>query len=78
MWSILVPGLTHGQLYHFQADGPFDPEHGQRFDGQARLIDPYSRALAGHFLPGNDGIVRPPKSVVIDDSFDWQGDRHLR
>ena len=78
MWSILVPGLTHGQLYHFQADGPFDPEHGQRFDGQARLIDPYSRALAGHFLPGNDGVVRPPKSVVIDDSFDWQGDRHLR
>ncbi len=78
IWSILVPGLGHGQLYHFQADGPFDPDRGQRFDGHAQLIDPYSRALSGRFLPGTDGLVRPPKSVVIDDSFDWQGDRHLR
>ena len=78
IWSIFVPGITPGQLYHFQADGPFDPERGQRFDGTARLIDPYARALAGGYLPGDDGIVRPPKCVVIDDSFDWQGDRHLR
>jgi isoamylase len=78
IWSVFVPGLGPGQLYHFQADGPFDPEHGQLFDGAARLIDPYSRALAGRFLPGDDGIIRPPKCVVVDDSFDWQGDRHLR
>ena len=45
---------------------------------QARLIDPYAKALAGHFLPADDGIIRPPKCVVIDDEFDWQGDRHLR
>src|SRR6476660_9408457 len=38
--SICVPGIGAGQLYHFQADGPFDAEHGQRFDGRARLIDP--------------------------------------
>ncbi len=78
IWSVFVPGIRHGQLYHFQADGPFDPERGQRFDGRARLIDPYAKALAGRYLPGNDGIVRPPKSVVIDEAFDWQGDRHLR
>lgn len=78
IWSIFVPGLSPGQLYHLQADGPFDPQHGQRFDARARLIDPYARALAGNFLPSHDGIVRPPKCVVIDDTFDWQGDRHLR
>ena len=78
IWSIFVPGIRPGQLYHFQADGPFDPENGHRFDGRARLIDPYARALAGHFLPSTDGIVRPPKCVVVDDTFDWQGDRHLR
>jgi isoamylase len=78
IWSIYVPGLKPGQLYHFQADGPFDPDTGQRFDSEARLIDPYAQALAGSYLPGDDGIVRPPKCVVIDDSFDWQGDRHLR
>jgi len=78
IWSVFVPGAGPGQLYHFQADGPFDPEHGQLFDGQARLIDPYAKALAGDFQPAEDGTLRPPKCVVVDDEFDWQGDRHLR
>jgi len=78
IWSVFVPGIGAGQLYHLQADGPFDPQSGQRFDRRARLIDPYARALAGEFLPAPDGIIRPPKCVVIDDQFDWQGDRHLR
>jgi isoamylase len=78
IWSIFVPNLKAGQLYHFQADGPFEPEVGHRFDRTARLIDPYARALAGNFLPSDDGIIRPPKCVVVDDKFDWQGDRHIR
>ncbi|HEV3006504.1 MAG TPA: alpha-amylase family glycosyl hydrolase, partial [Pirellulales bacterium] len=77
VWSAFVPGVGPGQLYHFQAEGPFAPERGQRFDGRARLIDPFARALAGEFLPAVDGVVRPPKCVVIDDTFDWQGDRQL-
>lgn len=78
VWSVFVPGIGAGQLYHFQADGPFDPARGHRFNGKARLIDPYARSLAGKFLPSTDGIIRPPKCVVIDDTFDWQGDRHLK
>jgi len=78
IWSVFVPGIKAGQLYHFQADGPFDPAQGHRFNPQARLIDPYARALAGRFLPSDDGITRPPKGVVIDDTFDWKGDRHLK
>ena len=78
IWSVFIPGLREGQLYHLQADGPFDPERGQRFDGNARLVDPFAKALAGTFQPAHDGIVRPPKCVVIDDSFDWEGDRHIR
>lgn len=78
VWSLFVPGIRPGQLYHFQADGPYDPARGHRFDGNARLIDPYAKALAGEFLPSTDGLVRPPKCVVVDDMFDWMGDRHLR
>jgi glycogen operon protein len=78
LWSVFVPGLTAGQLYHFQADGPYQPEAGHRFNPDARLIDPYARALAGEFQPSEDGIIRPPKCVAVEDSFDWQGDRHLR
>jgi isoamylase len=77
IWSVFVPHVGAGQLYHVQADGPFDPDRGHRFDGRARLIDPYARALAGDFLPDDDGIIRPPKCVVIDDTFDWRGDRPL-
>jgi len=78
IWSMFVPGIGPGQLYHFQADGPHEPKKGHRFDPQARLIDPYAKALAGRFLPADGGIIRPPKCVVVDDQFDWQGDRHLR
>jgi glycogen operon protein len=78
VWSVFVPGMAPGQLYHLQADGPYDPERGHRFDPHARLIDPYAKALAGRFLPADDGVIRPPKCVVVDDDFDWQDDRHMR
>ena len=57
VWSLFVPGVKPGQLYHFQADGPYEPEKGQRFDSKARLIDPYARALGGNFLPAEGGVV---------------------
>ncbi len=78
IWSVFVPDLREGQLYHFQSEGPFAPAEGHRFDPLARLIDPYARALAGHYLPGDDGITRPPKCVVVDDTFDWKDDRHMK
>jgi isoamylase len=78
IWSVFVPGVGPGQLYQFQADGPYDPQRGMRFDGNARLIDPYAKALAGTFQKSTDGLVRPPKCVVVDDFFDWEGDRHIK
>ena len=78
VWTIFMEGVKPGQLYHFQADGPFLPEKGLRFQPKARLIDPYAKALCGDFLPSKDGIIRPPKCVVIDDTFDWEGEHHLR
>ena len=77
IWTLFVPFIEPGQLYHFQADGPWAPHEGHRYDGRARLIDPYAKALAGEFQHAKDGIVRPPKCVVIDDEFNWDGDRHL-
>jgi isoamylase len=78
VWSLNVPGIDNGQLYHFQASGPWDPDRGHRFDSSARLIDPYAHALSGEFQESNDGVIRPPKCVVVDDNFDWEGDRHIR
>lgn len=78
VWSVFVPQCKTGTLYHIQADGPFAPEQGMRFDGHARLIDPFAKALAGKYLFTEDRILVPPKCVVMDDHFDWRGDRHLR
>lgn len=78
VWTLNVPGLNDNQLYHFQAAGPWEPEIGHRFDASARLIDPYARALAGTYQKCADGIVRPPKCVVVDDDFEWGEDRPIR
>ena len=78
VWSKFLPGLQAGQLYHFQAQGPYRPESGILFDSNARLIDPYCAALAGDFQKSSDGVIRPPKCVAIDHAFDWQSDRHLK
>ena len=79
IWSLFIPGLGDGQLYHLQASGPYDPDRGHLFDGKARLIDPFAKALAGTFQPPtDDGVLRPPKCVVVDDYFDWDDDRHLK
>ena len=51
IWSVYVPGLVAGQLYHFQTEGPFDPSEGQRFVPGARLIDPYARRSPADSCP---------------------------
>lgn len=78
VWTRFIPGLMVGQLYHFQADGLYQPESGSLFDGNARLIDPYCQALAGDFQHSSDGVIRPPKCVVVDHAFDWHSDRPLK
>lgn len=83
-WHIFIPGIKPGQLYGFHANGPEDPQNGQRFDNQKILIDPYGKAVsvgaydrAAAGRPG-DNAATSLKSVVADlHSFDWEGDRPL-
>lgn len=73
VWTTFVRGIGAGQLYHLQVEGPSNLERGLLFNGKARLIDPYAKALAGDFQHHTDGITRPPKCVVVDDAdFDWE------
>src|SRR5262249_48621431 len=64
----------------------FDPAHGQRFDPDKVLLDPYGRGVA---VPRNysrdtarfvgDNAATAMKSVVVDSSaYDWEGDTPLR
>ncbi len=47
VWHGFVKGIGPGQLYGIRAEGPWDPEHGQRFNPAKLLVDPYTKAIAG-------------------------------
>ncbi|HUG13723.1 MAG TPA: glycogen debranching protein GlgX [Thermomicrobiales bacterium] len=47
VWHVYVADLEPGQLYGFRVHGPYDPRHGQRFNPNKLVIDPYARAIAG-------------------------------
>lgn len=47
VWHGYIPGVKPGQLYDYRVNGPYDPEHGLRFNPAKVLIDPYAKAIAG-------------------------------
>ena len=89
-WSVEVPGVRHGQRYGFRVYGPHEPGRGFRFNPAKLLLDPRARAIDGtlawsDLLLGyqeespdapdpRDSAPGVPKSVVVLDQFDWQGD----
>ena len=94
VWHGLVPGVPVGQRYGFRADGPWSPETGRRFNPAKLLLDPYARAITGRAVPGPEVLAHAeddpelrsdldsaafvPRSVVVHDEFDWEGDGRLR
>ena len=88
---VRVEGVRPGSLYLYVVDGPYQPEQGHRFRSDRLLIDPYAKALtstaawdlaatcesgppAGSHSDFPDASFTP-KCVVIEDGFDWQGDK---
>ncbi len=47
VWHVFLPDVRPGQLYGFRVSGPYDPEHGLRFNSSKLLLDPYAKAIAG-------------------------------
>src|ERR1700722_3457240 len=50
VWHGYVKDIKPGQMYGYRVHGPFEPEHGLRFNPNKLLTDPYAK-----------GIVRPIK-----------------
>jgi glycogen operon protein len=85
-WHLFVPSLHAGQIYGYRVHGPYDPDHGDRFDASKLLLDPYGRGVvvpgaysrAAARRPG-DNAATAMKSVVVDSrTYDWEGDTPLR
>jgi isoamylase len=47
VWHLFLPEARPGQLYGYRVSGPYDPDHGLRFNNSKLLIDPYAKAIAG-------------------------------
>jgi len=45
IWHIRILDAGRGLVYAYRVDGPFQPEHGHRFDASKILIDPCAIAL---------------------------------
>jgi isoamylase len=67
VWHGIVPAdiAGPGSVYGFRVSGPGAGPEGHRFDAASILLDPYARDIVGS----------PPRGVVVDARFDWQGDR---
>ena len=94
IWHGALPGIEPGQRYGYRVAGPWTPEQGLRFNPQKLLLDPYARAISGTLVQDPaifgytvgapeirdllDSAGKVPLSVVVDDRFDWQGDRAPR
>ena len=47
VWHGYLNDVSPGQLYGYRVHGPYEPEHGHRFNANKLLLDPYARRLAG-------------------------------
>ncbi len=49
VWHGYLPGAHPGTVYGLRAHGPYQPQHGHRFNPHKLLLDPYARRLVGQF-----------------------------
>ena len=91
-WHGYIPGVIPGQRYGFRVHGPWAPEKGQRCNPAKLLLDPYAKSVEGQVqwdesvfpyrsgdpdaIDDRDSAPFVPRSVVVEDGFDWGGDRH--
>jgi glycogen operon protein len=46
VWHCCLPDALPGQVYGYRVYGPYDPAHGQRFNPNKVLLDPYAKGIA--------------------------------
>jgi glycogen operon protein len=47
VWHGYLPEAQAGLVYGYRAHGPYEPQHGHRFNPNKLLLDPYARKLQG-------------------------------
>ena len=65
-WHCYLPGVGPGQRYGYRVHGPYEPEHGHRFNPHKLLIDPYAKAIEGPVLWDRGNTLPYAPSVAPD------------
>ncbi|MGP8167214.1 MAG: glycogen debranching protein GlgX [Steroidobacteraceae bacterium] len=47
VWRGYLPDAAPGQVYGYRVQGPYQPQHGHRFNPNKLLLDPYARRIVG-------------------------------
>ncbi|MDI3305578.1 MAG: glycogen debranching protein GlgX [Acetobacteraceae bacterium] len=47
VWHGYLPDARPGTVYGYRVHGPYEPEHGHRFNPNKLLLDPYARTILG-------------------------------
>ena len=80
IWHCYLPGIKPGQLYGYRVYGPYDPNHGHRFNPHKILLDPYAKAI-GRRVRWNDAMycyrIGDPKADLSFDTRDNAADAPL-
>ncbi|QIZ49580.1 glycogen debranching protein GlgX [Dickeya zeae] len=90
IWHGYLPDAQPGLCYGYRVDGAFDPKRGLRFNANKLLLDPCARQMDGWVVDDErlhggydypdaaDSAEVMPRSVVVDERYDWQGDAFPR
>src|SRR5215813_3277905 len=70
IWHGHLPDVSPGQLYGYRVHGPYEPEHGQRFNSNKLLLDPYTKQLSGRIVWSDAHFGYRAGSARADLSFD--------
>jgi isoamylase len=69
VWHGYLPDARHGTIYGYRVYGPYEPETGYRFNPNKLLLDPYAKALLGHW-EWNPALFGYKMESADDLSFD--------
>lgn len=70
VWHGRLSGVEPGQLYAYRVHGPFEPEHGHRFNPNKLLLDPYTKAMGRTITWGDEMYAYPLGDSAEDLGFD--------
>ncbi len=86
VWHGFLASARPGTRYGYRVHGPWEPGLGHRFNPAKLLLDPCARRVdgdvkdspllhGGHDAPDpHDSATVAPRSVVVDEAFDWGND----